>query len=345
MGKKKNNRKVSTKAIAIVSSVVVVLLISILSTSYVSEVFNGDSQWIYIDDKYSDEELRDSLKYKLGDDFGSKVYRLWLLQGGTVHGSRGAYKVEEGVSAWSISDKIAEGQQTPVLVTFNNVRTMSQLAQRISKQMQFGDNAFLEACDSVLRPEGFAPEEYPAAFFPDTYEFYWNASPQDVIKKLLKYYRKYWNEERLAKAKSLGLSPVEISTIASIVEEETNKTDERPKVARLYLNRLEKGMRLQADPTLKFAVGDFSIRRLLNEHIEVESPYNTYKNDGLPPGPIRIVCKETLEAVLNAPQHGYLFMCAKEDFSGYHNFAVDYATHKANANRYQAELNRRKIMK
>lgn len=345
MGKKKKSAKISIKAIAIVSSVVAVLLMGLLLISYVSDVYKGKTQWIYIENKYTEAELCDSLKQKLGDDFGLKIYRLWSLKGGSVQGSCGAYKVESGVSAWNLCDDIVEGRQTPVLVTFNNVRTMEQLAKRISKQMLFDDKAFLEACDSVLQAEGFAPEEYPAAFFPDTYEFYWNASSQEVIKKLLKYYRKYWNEERVSKAKSLGLTPIQVSTIASIVEEETNKTDERPKVARLYLNRIEKGMRLQADPTLKFAIGDFSIRRLLNEHIEVESPYNTYKNDGLPPGPIRIVNKKTLEAVLNAPKHDYLFMCAKEDFSGYHNFAVDYATHKINANRYQAELNRRKIMK
>ena len=337
--------KISTKAIAIVSSVVVVLLIAIISMSYVSEAYNGDKQWIYIEDRYTDDELRDSLTQKLGDDFGSKIYRLWSLRGGSVQGSRGAYEVESGVSAWDLSGNIVEGKQTPVLVTFNNVRTMEQLAKRISRQMLFDDKEFLAACDSVLPAEGFATEEYPAVFFPDTYEFYWNASPHEVIKKLLKYYRKYWNEERVAKAKSLGLTPVQVSTVASIVEEETNKTDERPKVARLYLNRIEKGMRLQADPTLKFAIGDFSIRRLLNEHIEVKSPYNTYKNDGLPPGPIRIVNKKTLEAVLNAPDHEYIFMCAKEDFSGYHNFAVGYEEHKANAKRYQAELDRRNIKK
>jgi UPF0755 protein len=131
--------------------------------------------------------------------------------------------------------------------------------------------------------------------------------------------------------------------VASIVEEETAKSDERPKVARLYLNRLAKGMKLQADPTVKFAVGDFSLQRITGKHIATDSPYNTYRVNGLPPGPIRIVDRRTVDDVLNAPQHGYIYMCAKEDFSGYHNFATDFATHQANARRYQAELNKRNI--
>ena len=143
----------------------------------------------------------------------------------------------------------------------------------------------------------------------------------------------------------MGLTPVDVATIASIVEEETAKSDERPKVARLYINRVDRNMPLQADPTVKFAVGDFSLRRITNKHLQGESPHHTYLHAGLPPGPIRIAAKSTLEAVLNAPMHNYLYMCAKEDFSGYHNFAVDYNTHLNNARRYQAELNRRKIYK
>ena len=168
-------------------------------------------------------------------------------------------------------------------------------------------------------------------------------SAESVVKKMLAHYCNYWSADRREKAKSMGLSPAEVSVVASIVEEETNKKDERPLVARLYLNRIKQGMKLQADPTVKFALGDFSLRRITLKHLYVESPYNTYINKGLPPGPIRIVNKATLDDVLNAPEHKYIYMCAKEDFSGYHNFAEDYATHRSNARRYQAELNRRNI--
>ncbi|MDE5595777.1 MAG: endolytic transglycosylase MltG, partial [Muribaculaceae bacterium] len=164
-----------------------------------------------------------------------------------------------------------------------------------------------------------------------------------LVKRLSDIRDKFWNEERRAKAASMGINPVGIATVASIVEEETAKKDERPKVARLYLNRLKRGMLLQADPTVKFAIGDFGLRRIYNTHLTVDSPYNTYKYKGLPPGPIRIPERSTLEAVLDAPAHNYIYMCAKEDFSGYHNFATDIAEHNRNAARYHRALSQRNI--
>ena len=347
MGKKSNKKKtkLSRKWWYVIAVGVVLFIMSAVLFVYVTQRYKGEPKWIYIEKGFTEKQLQDSLTVKLGADYGGKVYDLWSMLGGDILNSEGAYKIESGATAWSVARNVESGCQTPVKVTFNNVRTMEQLSQRVSKNMKFDETDFLRACDSVLGHEGFAPEEYPAAFFPDSYEFYWNATPEAVVEKFLKYYKKYWDGPKVEKAKAMGLTPVQVSTIASIVEEETNKSDERPKVARLYLNRIEKGMKLQADPTLKFAVGDFSIKRVLNEHIKVESPYNTYKHEGLPPGPIRIVTKASLDAVLDAPKHDYIYMCAKEDFSGYHNFAVDYETHKANAKRYQAELDRRNIKK
>jgi UPF0755 protein len=164
-----------------------------------------------------------------------------------------------------------------------------------------------------------------------------------VVNKLVDSRDAFWTTERRAAAKKMGLTPVEVAIVASIVEEESNKADERPLIARLYLNRYFIGMKLQADPTVKFAVGDFSLRRITGKHLTIDSPYNTYRNQGLPPGPIRIAEKTAMDAVLNAPQHSYLYMCAKEDFSGRHNFAEDYATHLQNARRYQDALNQRGI--
>ncbi|MBQ7853858.1 MAG: endolytic transglycosylase MltG [Muribaculaceae bacterium] len=341
----KKKAKLLTNKIFVIGIAITIVVLFIGVMGYTMQRYDGDTQWIYIDKSYSNQQLQDSLKNKLGENFGGKVFTMWSLMGGDVLNSCGAYKVESGSSLWNVSHNISKGYQFPVKVTFNNVRTMEQLAQRVAKNMKFDEKDFLQACDTVLTREGFAPEEFSAAFFPDSYEFYWNSTPQSVVEKMLKYYRKYWDDEKVKKARSMGLTPVQVSTLASIVEEETNKIDERPKVARLYLNRLDKGMKLQADPTLKFAMNDFTIRRMLNEYLKTESPYNTYKYDGLPPGPIRIVDKKTLDAVLNAPMHDYIYMCAKEDFSGYHNFAADYDEHKANAKRYQDELDRRNIKK
>lgn len=304
---------------------------------------DGKSEWIYIPKGISTAAVRDSMKNTLGSSMGNRVYVIWKLLGGNSEVSQGAYKVSGGQSALNISKRIARGHQSPVEVRFNGTRTMKQLSERIASQLQCTPDEFMRACEEVLPDSGFSRQNFPAAFIPDSYEFYWSATPANVVRRLLDYRNRFWDKERRAKAKELNLTPVQVATVASIVEEETAKADEKPKVARLYLNRLKKGIKLQADPTVKFASGDFSLRRITGKYLAIESPYNTYKVNGLPPGPIRIPAGSTIDAVLNAPQHDYIYMCAKEDFSGYHNFASDYSTHMANARRYQAELNRRGI--
>ena len=313
---------------------------------YAFKGYGGESDtWVMIPRNATREAVGDSIHSSLDNGgIAGRVVAMWRLMGGDAAVSAGAYKVKAGQSAFSIARAISRGRQTPVTVTFGGTRTMDQLASRIAAQLQCTPEEFLAACDSILPPMGYErPEWYPAAFIPDTYEFYWSDSPANVVKRLVKYRDGFWTPERRAKAKSMGLTPVGVATIASIVEEETAKSDERPKVARLYINRLDRGMKLQADPTVKFALGDFSLRRINHGHLSSPSPYNTYRVGGLPPGPIRVAEKSALEAVLDAPRHNYIYMCAKEDFSGYHNFAADYSTHQANAARYQAELNRRGI--
>ena len=242
-----------------------------------------------------------------------------------------------------IARALKTGSQTPIRVTFNNIRLYPDFIARISDQMDFSGIEFKEACDSILPQHGFDKYNFIGAFIPDTYEFYWLTDPNKTVNRLLNYYDRFWNDERKAKAKALNLSPQQVTTLASIVEEETNSAEERPIVARLYLNRLQKGMKLQADPTVKYAVGDFSLRRILNKHLQTQSPYNTYIAEGLPPGPIRMPAPSTIDAVLNAPQNSYLYMCAREDFSGRHNFATTLEQHNANAARYRAALNARGI--
>lgn len=293
----------------------------------------------------SKSDVRDSMTTSLGVSFGSMVYRLWSVASGDPERSHGSYLVEPGASALRTANDIAKSHQTPVRITLNNMRTLDDLTRKLASKIEDTPAEIKTALSNMLSKDSkySKPEEFAAAFLPDTYEFYWTDSPEQVVSKLVAERDNFWNESRIAKAERLGLSPVEVTTLASIVEEESNKLDEQPMIARLYMNRLDKGMKLQADPTVKFAVGDFSLRRITGKHLRVESPYNTYKNIGLPPGPIRIPRKTTIDAVLDAPDHNYIFMCAKEDFSGRHNFAADYAQHQRNARRYQAALNRRGI--
>lgn len=272
---------------------------------------------------------------------GNKIYILWSLQGGNLH--PGAYAIDPGQSALRTARNIATGRQTPVNITFNNIRTMDQLAERVAEQMNFSPADFLAAVDSVLTPTGMKRQEWPAAFLPDTYEVYRTWDAGRVVDKLVRARNSFWNADRVLAAEQLGLTAIGAATIASIAEEESGKADERGKIGRLYVNRLQKGMKLQADPTVKFAVGDFSIRRIQGSMLLSASPYNTYRHEGLPPGPIRIASAATIDALLESKAHPYIYMCAKSDFSGYHDFASDYATHQANARRYQAALDQRGI--
>ena len=257
----------------------------------------------------------------------------------------GRYAVEPGMNNLALLNNLRRGHQEATRVTFNNIRFKQDLAERLAGQLMIGEDDLLPLlADSVYCASlGFTPETILALFIPNTYEVYWNISAEKLMQRMQREYKNFWSDTRLAKAKAIGMTPVEVAILASIVEEETAATDEYPIVAGLYLNRLQRGIPLQADPTVKFAVGDFSLQRILFEHLEIDSPYNTYKHAGLPPGPLRIPTIRGLDAVLNHMNHNYLYMCAKEDFSGRHNFAVTLAEHNRNANRYRAELNRRKI--
>lgn len=305
--------------------------------------YDGGDAWVYIPRDATEKSLEDSLRSALGTNYGGSVADVWKLAKGQAATAHGAYLIKNGDRVIDVARRLKRGAQTPVKITFNNIRFLSELSETVGRQMEFDAEDFMAACEKVLPEAGFKKEGFVAAFLPDTYEFYWTSGAEPTVKRLLDYRNKYWNDERRAKAKSLGLTPVQVATIASIVEEETAAESERPIVARLYLNRLKTGMKLQADPTVKFAVGDFGLRRILNRHLETVSPYNTYQIQGLPPGPIRMPSATTMSGVLDAPDHNYLYMCAKEDFSGRHNFATTLSAHNANASRYREALNKRGI--
>ena len=259
----------------------------------------------------------------------------------------GRYKVTQGMNNFHLVSLLRRGAQSPVQLTFNNVRTLPQLAGIVSRKIEADSVSVLQVLnnDSLILSMGFNPETLPALFIPDTYEFFWNTSSSQWLQRMHKEYGRFWNAKRQHKADSLGLSPIEVSVLASIVDEETIKGDEKPVVAGLYLNRLRIKMPLQADPTVKFALGDFAIRRILKKDLGVDSPYNTYRYAGLPPGPIRIPSVGGIDAVLNAQPHRYLYMCAKDDFSGYHNFAVTLNQHQQNAAKYQRALRKAGIFR
>lgn len=240
---------------------------------------------------------------------------------------------------------IKNGIQAPVKLTIGSVRTIDRLARLVSKKMMFTQKELLDSLSDkeVCGNYGYTPDNIIAMFIPNTYDLYWNISVKKFLDRMQKESKKFWTPERREKAKTAGLSPLQVMTLASIVAEETANEEEMPMIAGMYINRLNKDMMLQADPTVKFATKQFEARRIYNSMLKTDSPYNTYRNKGLPPGPIRIPSVAAIDAVLNHIHHNYLYMCAKEDFSGTHNFASTYEEHKQNASRYAKALNERGI--
>ncbi len=259
----------------------------------------------------------------------------------------GRYKLKKGMTTNELVNMLRSGAQEPVDVVFNNMRFKEDLAGKVSKYIQADSLEILDLFEDEkqITEWGFTTETYRTMFIPNTYEMYWTTTAKEFAERMQSEYNKFWNEDRKKKAEALNISPEQVSILASIVQSETIKKEELPRVAGLYINRVQRGIPLQADPTVKYAVGDFSIKRVLNKHLEIDSPYNTYKNAGLPPGPICFPEVTTIDAVLNYEKHNYIFMCAKEDFSGYHNFASTNAQHERNAAKYRAALDKNKIFK
>lgn len=257
----------------------------------------------------------------------------------------GRYQIERNMSNRKLINMLRAGIQKPVKLVFHNIRTTNQLASVISRQIEADSVSLVKILNSNSKAEnyGFTKEAFISMFIPNTYEFYWNTSAEEFCDRMLKEYKKFWNETRREKAAKIDYNPVEVTIIASIVEEETQYNPEKPIIAGVYINRLRRGMALQADPTVKFAVGDFTLRRILDKHTAIESPYNTYRQPGLPPGPICIPSISSINAVLNYQRHEYIYFCAKDDFSGSHAFAKTLHQHNLNADAYRRALNQRRI--
>lgn len=313
-----------------------------------SDPWVEEDTWIYVRKGDSQATIEEQLK-ATGGNTNSLWYtiasRAFGLDKASQKDLAGAYHIQQGMTLLDVMRKIGRHHQDPVKLTFIGVRSLEDLAGRISTVIEADSIQILQAMHDpeFLKECGCDEANLPSIFLPDTYEVYWNIPAQKLMGKLLAEYKRFWNSDRLALANTLELNPQQVCTLCSIAEEETANRQERGVVARLYWNRYRMGMALQADPTVKFAVGDFSLRRIVGKHLKTESPYNTYLHAGLPPGPIRIVEKATIDSFLHSEPHKYIYMCAKEDFSGLHNFATNINDHQRNAAKYHRALTQRGI--
>lgn len=259
----------------------------------------------------------------------------------------GRYVLRSGVSLNGLVDKLRSGEQDPVRITFTNIKDLPQLAGKVAAYVEADSTALLDAILSPATAQryGFTRETIISLFLPNTYEVWWTVKPEELIDRFAKEYKRFWNDDRKRAAQALGMTQSEVSTLASIVQAETGKAEDAPAIAAVYLNRLRIGMPLQADPTLKFALGMDSLNRLLTADMRIDSPYNTYTHTGLPPGPINLPEPRFIDAVLHPAKNDYFYFCAREDLSGYSNFSKTYEQHMVNARRYQKALNERGIFR
>lgn len=351
--KQVNKMKKIKRYIFLTLAVLAVISVFVFVKMYKAIIFpnvltpNGEKISLYI---YSDDDFED-VKQKLYSDsiiINHKSFE-WLAKklDYPKYIKSGHYVISNNMNNNRLLNLLRSGSQTPVKFTFNNIRTIKQFAGRVAEQLEMDSVSLLKAVkeNATLKEMGFDEESAAALFIPNTYELYWNIDADDFVEKMVGEYNRFWNEERRNKAKSLNMTPIEVSILASIVDKETAKVSEMPRIAGVYINRLKKNWLLQADPTLIFALGDFEIKRVLDVHKEIKSPYNTYKHIGLPPGPICIPSIAAIDAVLNAENHKYFYFCAKDDLSGYHVFARNMSEHNRNAEKYRKALNKMKIWK
>lgn len=306
---------------------------------------SAEAQYVYVDNDDTVDSVLTKLR-PIATEHGLIGFSTLIRH--TKYASQpwaGRYVINPEETTLDVMRKMKNGHQAAVMLTIPESRTMEKLAAVLGRKLMIDSAIIATALNNVAYCEywGYDTCTIAALFVPNTYEVYWNTSLDKLMERMVKEHDAFWNDERLDKAKAAGLTPNEVCTLASIVDEETANTAEKPMIAGMYINRLRMGMPLQADPTVKFAMQDFALRRIYRDMLLFDSPYNTYRNAGLPPGPIKIASIKGIDAVLNYVKHDYLYMCAKEDFSGTHNFAVTYNEHLRNAARYAAALNRRGI--
>lgn len=339
--------QVYKKKFYIIPIVICVLALAGVLAYYLTGSFSKSEQceYVYIDDN----DNLDSVTAKMTPIASEQaIFSFKILSrhtGYSKHIRTGRYAILPGEGTISILRKLKNGHQEPIRLTIPESRTTDRLAGVLSKKLMIDSLAFsiLLKDSAFCAAQGYDTATIVCMFVPNTYEVYWNTSIENLMSRMKKEHDRFWDSSRQTKAQAVGLSPNEVCTLASILDEETSNNPEKPMIARMYLNRLKKGMPLQADPTVKFALKDFALKRIYHDMLNVDNPYNTYKYAGLPPGPIKIASVAGIDAVLNAASHNYLYMCAKEDFSGTHNFASSYSEHLRNAAKYAKALNERGI--
>lgn len=315
--------------------------------TYLAPNVTGNTPYLYIKTgaSYNDflKDLTDKNIIKNIESFNEAAGKMNLAK----NLKPGRYAVNEGMNNRTLINKLKAGNQDAVKLKFQNIRKKENFAAYLAKNLEADSLSFIKVLDSAALVEkyGFTTSNVYTMFIPNTYEFYWNVSPEEFFEKMQKQYEKFWTPTRRAKASKLNLTPIQVTILASIVDWEALYDKEMPTIAGLYLNRLNRGILLQADPTVIFANDDYTVKRVTNALLAINSKYNTYKYAGLPPGPIMMPSIKAIDAVLNREANNYIYMCAKEDFSGYHNFAETKEQHEINAKKYRDAMNKRRIYK
>ena len=336
----------------IISAAVVILLIGgfyglNVYKTYLAPNVSGDEEYLFVKTGANYDDLLINLQSKASlkdlDAFKKAAGSMKLA----ASLKAGRYRLKQGLNNRTLINMLKSGNQDPVKLKFQNIRKKENFAAYMAKNMEADSLAFINVLDSsaLLEKYGFTKENSYSLFIPNTYELYWNITPLAFFEKMQKEYGKFWTASRKQKAAKLNLTPIQVSILASIVDSEALYDKEMPIIAGLYLNRLSRGILLQADPTVIFANNDFTVKRVTNKLLSVDSKYNTYKYKGLPPGPIMMPSINAIDAVLDRQVNSYIYMCAKEDFSGYHNFAENETQHNINAKKYREALNKRNIYK
>lgn len=330
-------------------AIIIILVLAITGITYYSRYYKSNvtdkQEYIYIHTGSNYNDVYNTIRDQ-GIVNDTSTFSWTAHKKGYTHKVKpGRYRLHKGMSNRDLINMLITGRQEAVDVTIKNLRLKENFAGFMAKKLEPDSVAIIKLLDSTQYVEkfGFTPENVYTMVLPNTYKLYWNVSSKKLFSRLYSEYEKFWTPERKQKAAAINLNPVKVSILASIVDAEASHDDEMPAIAGLYLNRLKKGMKLEADPTVIFAAHDFTIHRVLNKQLAINSPYNTYMHTGLPPGPIMMPSINAINAVLNHQNNNYIYMCAKEDFSGYHNFATTVAQHLINAHKFQQALNERNI--